>query len=101
MINELNNKIAVLADLYLNYRDEEQFKEFADYNDIGLPIAHLVHTGLVTMNKEGEIYIEETYDLLVSAMNVDPDGNYETIPKTSNKMSTQLHSFPEKTLYKS
>jgi hypothetical protein len=79
MINELNNKIAVLADLYLNYRDEEQFKEFADYNDIGLPIAHLVHAGLVTMNKEGEIYIEETYDLLISAMGVDPEGNYETI----------------------
>jgi hypothetical protein len=79
MINELNNKIAVLADLYLNYRDEDQFKEFADYNDIGLPIAHLVHTGLVTMNKEGEMYIEETYDLLIAAMGIDPDEVYETI----------------------
>jgi hypothetical protein len=79
MINEQNNKIAVLADLYLNYRDEEQFKEFADYNDIGLPIAHLVHTGLCNMNKEAELYIEETYDLLIAAMGVDPDEVYETI----------------------
>ena len=88
MINELNNKIAVLADLYLNYRDEDQFKEFADYNDIGLPIAHLVHTGLCTMNKSGEIYSEETYDLLVSAMNVDPDGNYESIEDMLQFMET-------------
>ena len=59
-----------------------------DYNDIGLPIAHLVHTGLVTMNKEGEIYIEETYDLLISAMGVDPEGNYETIEDMLQFMET-------------
>ena len=88
MINELNNKIAVLADLYLHYREDDEFKEFADYNDIGLPIAHLVHTGLVTMNKEGEIYIEETYDLLISAMGVDPEGNYETIEDMLQFMET-------------
>ena len=84
----MDRKIGVLADLYLNYRDEDQFKEFADYNDIGLPIAHLVHTGLVTMNKEGEIYIEETYDLLISAMGVDPEGNYETIEDMLQFMET-------------
>jgi hypothetical protein len=88
MINELNNKIAVLADLYLNYRDEEQFKEFADYNDIGLPIAHLVHTGLCTMNKSGEIYVEETYDLLVTAMGVDPEESYVTIEDMVQSIET-------------
>lgn len=88
MINEQNNKIAVLADLYLNYRDEEQFKEFADYNDIGLPIAHLVHTGLCNMNKEAELYIEETYDLLIAAMGVDPDEVYETIDDMIQFMET-------------
>jgi len=89
MINELNNKIAVLADLYLNYRDEEQFKEFADYNDIGLPIAHLVHTGLCNMNKEGEMYVEETYDLLVTAMGVDPEESYETIEDMIQSIETK------------
>ena len=88
MINQLNNKIAVLADLYLNYRDEEQFKEFADYNDIGLPIAHLVHTGLCTMNKSGEIYVEETYDLLVTAMGVDPEESYVTIEDMVQSIET-------------
>ncbi len=88
MINEQNNKIAVLADLYLNYRDEDQFKEFADYNDIGLPIAHLVHTGLCNMNKEAELYIEETYDLLIAAMGVDPDEVYETIEDMIQFMET-------------
>jgi len=88
MINQLNNKIAVLADLYLNYRDEEQFKEFADYNDIGLPIAHLVHTGLCSMNKEGEVYVEETYDLLVTAMGVDPEESYVTIEDMVQSIET-------------
>ena len=89
MIDEMNRKIAVLADLYLNYRDENKFKEFADYNDIGLPIAHLVHTGLCTMNKEAELYVEETYDLLIAAMGVEPDLNYQTIEDMLESMETR------------
>ena len=85
----MDRKIGVLADLYLNYRDEDQFKEFADYNDIGLPIAHLVHTGLCNMNKEAEVYVEETYDLLVSAMGVDPEQDYQTIDDMLDSMDTR------------
>ena len=89
MMNEMDRKVGVLADLYLNYRDEDQFKEFADYNDIGLPIAHLVHTGLCNMNKEAEVYVEETYDLLVSAMGVDPEQDYQTIDDMLDSMDTR------------
>ena len=88
MISPFNKRLTILSDVYLHYREDDEFKEFADYNDIGLPIAHLVHTGLVTMNKEGEIYIEETYDLLISAMGVDPEGNYETIEDMLQFMET-------------
>lgn len=89
MMNEMDRKVGVLADLYLNYRDENQFKEFAEYNDIGLPIAHLVHTGLCNMNKEAELYVEETYDLLVSAMGVDPEQDYQTIDDMLDSMDTR------------
>ena len=89
MMNEMDRKVGVLADLYLNYRDENQFKEFAEYNDIGLPIAHLVHTGLCNMNKEAEVYVEETYDLLVSAMGVEPDLDYHTIEDMLESMDTR------------
>lgn len=89
MMNEMDRKVGVLADLYLNYRDEVQFKEFAEYNDIGLPIAHLVHTGLCNMNKEAEVYVEETYDLLVSAMGVEPDLDYQTIEDMLESMETR------------
>ena len=88
-MNEMDRKVGVLADLYLNYRDENQFKEFAEYNDIGLPIAHLVHTGLCNMNKEAELYVEETYDLLVSAMGVDPEQDYQTIDDMLDSMDTR------------
>ena len=88
-MNEMDRKVGVLADLYLNYRDENQFKEFAEYNDIGLPIAHLVHTGLCSMNKEAELYVEETYDLLVSAMGVDPEQDYQTIDDMLDSMDTR------------
>ena len=34
-MQDQTKKIAVLADLYLNYRDEVLFKTFADYHDNG------------------------------------------------------------------
>jgi hypothetical protein len=89
MLDEMNRKIAVLADLYLNYRDENQFKEFADYNDIGLPLAHLVQQRLCTMTKEAEIYVDETYDLLISAMGVDPELDYQTIDDMLESMEAR------------
>jgi hypothetical protein len=88
MLDEMNRKIAVLADLYLNYRDENQFKEFADYNDIGLPLAHLVQQRLCTMTKEAEIYVDETYDLLITVMGVDPELDYQTIDDMLDAMGT-------------
>ena len=41
------------------------------------------------MNKEGEMYVEETYDLLVTAMGVDPEESYETIEDMVQSIETR------------
>jgi hypothetical protein len=70
---------AILSDLWINYRDSEELAEFFSYADIGLPMAYLVHTKLVTANDSGVPYIEEAFDSFCQATNNDSDGNYKSL----------------------
>lgn len=80
-------KIAVLSDLYYNYRDQDPYKEFAEYNDIGLPLAYVVHNNLAEIGPEGRVFIEETYDLLCSAMDINPEEEYHSFEDMLNEHS--------------
>jgi len=79
MISPFNKRLTILSDVYLHYREEDEFKEFAEYNDLGLPLAHVCASGLAEIKPDGIVYIEETYDLLIDAMGLDPDVEYNSI----------------------
>jgi len=68
---ELSDKAGVLAELWINYRDDEDFTDFIEYNDIGLPLAYYVAEGLVKETSPlGDQYIIETFDMFANALNV-------------------------------
>lgn len=79
MATTFDNKCAILADLWLNYKDNEDLQDFIEYNDLGLPLAYVIHTGLATVNDEGIIYVDETFNLLCNGLGVDLDGEYESL----------------------
>jgi hypothetical protein len=85
MATDFSNKCAILSELWMNHRDEEALADFVEYNDLGLPMAYLINTELVTPNKSAEIYIDETFSLLAAAIGVDPEGDYQTL----NQMFSQ------------
>ena len=85
-INPMKKKLQILSDVYLNYRDADEFKEFAEYNDLGLPLAHLVASGLASLETEGFVYVSETYDLLVDAMGLPEDYEYESLEEMIDLM---------------
>jgi len=62
-----DNKVEILATLWNVHRDNKELQDFIEYNDIGLPLAYFVAEGLVTINDEARIYINETFDLLLEA----------------------------------
>lgn len=67
----LADKAGVLAELWINYRDDEDFTDFIEYNDIGLPLAYFVAEGLVSDTSPlGDQYITETFDMFATALNV-------------------------------
>jgi hypothetical protein len=68
------NKCTVLAELWLNNRDEEQFTEFIDYNDLGLPLAYILENKIADLNESSERYINETFGLLLELLEIEDQG---------------------------
>lgn len=67
----LADKAGVLAELWINYRDDEDFTDFIEYNDIGLPLAYFVAEGLVSDTSPlGDQYIIETFEMFSTALSV-------------------------------
>ena len=74
MTTNFLNKTSILAELWMNYRDDEGLQDFIEYNDLGLPLAYFLYNELVLPTKQSEIYIEETFSLLVAALDVEDVG---------------------------
>jgi hypothetical protein len=67
----ITDKAGILAELWINYRDDEDFSEFIEYNDIGLPMAYYVAEGLVKETTDlGDQYILESFDMFATALGI-------------------------------
>ena len=69
-----SDKCQILAELWLNYRNEEEFEDFLEYNDLGLPIAYAIANSIVKPTEMAERFVEETFDLLLAALEVQDEG---------------------------
>lgn len=78
MPNNFLNKTSILSELWMNYRQDENLKDFIEYNDLGLPLAYILFNDIATANDESEIYVNETYDLFVNALGI-PDEEYTSL----------------------
>jgi hypothetical protein len=76
---EIEDKIAILADLWLNFRDDPSIEDFVAYNDLGLPLAYAVHAALSEITDDGIPYVEETYNLLAESLGLDMDEDFSTL----------------------
>jgi hypothetical protein len=74
---DLVTKIGILGTLYSNHREDKGFKEFIEYNDLGLPLAYFLNEGLILdLSPDAVRYIEETWELFIASLDV----NEEEIP---------------------
>lgn len=78
MPTTFSSKCEILADLWLNYREDENFTDFVEYNDLGLPLAYLVFSNIAKIEEYGERFINETFDLLLAGLDIEDKG-YETL----------------------
>ena len=76
--NTFENKITILAELWMNYRDDEDLQDFVEYNDLGLPLAYFLMNEIVLPTSQSELYINETYDLFIASLQVE-DKEWESL----------------------
>lgn len=69
-----SSKCDILSNLWMNYRDDEDFIDFIEYNDLGLPLAHFISEGIVSTTPLAQQYIEETFNLFIAALDLEDTG---------------------------
>jgi hypothetical protein len=69
-----SDKCFILGDLWLSYRDDEQFKDFVEYNDLGLPLAYAISANIVESTDLSKKFVEESFDLLLAGLGLEDTG---------------------------
>jgi hypothetical protein len=75
---DFKRKCSILNQVWQTYRYDDQFEDFVDYNDLGLPLAAMIDEGIVSSTPRAEIYVEETYALFLEALDVE-DKDYDSM----------------------
>lgn len=84
MKTEFKNKCIILGDLWLNYRQQDLFEDFIEYNDMGLPLAYMISESIAEPTELGSKYVEETWDLFMAAMEIEDTG-FDTLDQVLDK----------------
>lgn len=78
---EFADKTGILGQLWIDFREDDNFKAFMEYNDIGVPMAYFVAEGLVKdLTPLGEQYIEESIEMMFKLLDIteeEVDGLHE------------------------
>lgn len=73
-LTEYKIKIEILAELWMNSREDEEFEKFFSYNDLGLPLAYALREGIVPSTGKASNFINETFASLLSTLEIEDEG---------------------------
>ncbi len=59
-----------------------ELKSFIEYYDVGLPMAYMISSGMVTPNLQSKKYIDETWEALMEKDELLGDNCYDEDPDT-------------------
>ena len=73
-MTDFSNTCGILGELYFNYKEDLGFKEFIEFNDLGLPLAYLIKENLCESTPLGEKYISGTWELFLASLKIEDEG---------------------------
>ena len=73
-MTDFTNICEILGSLYANYKEDEDLKDFIEFNDLGLPLAYFVSEDLCQVSDDGARYITETWQLFLASMELEDTG---------------------------
>ena len=60
-------------------KEDPEFKDFVEYNDIGLPLAFLLDTNMVDASEQAKGYVVETWDIFLNALGLENDIEWKSL----------------------
>ena len=64
----------ILSEMHIAYTEEDDYVDFVEFNDLGVPLAYFINEGLATPSKEGKEKVLETWELLMAVGNKEDTG---------------------------
>lgn len=90
-------KCAILAELWMEHREDEDFKEFCEYNDLGLPLAYLLANEIVATTEAATEFVNETFTLLLKGLEIEDTG-FESLAQMIGEDEVPQEAAPANTL---
>jgi hypothetical protein len=78
-LTPFTNRTMILADLWMNYRGDEEFNDFIEYNDLGLPLSYAIANNIVSKTDMAERLINETFEVFLAALEIPEDEGFDTL----------------------
>jgi hypothetical protein len=73
-ITTQESKADILSELWLGYKNDQNFEDFFSYNDLGLPLAYAISNGIVKATETSNRFIDETFSLLLASLEIEDEG---------------------------
>ena len=74
-----NVRCDILSEIWLNYRNDQNFEDFIAYNDLGLPLAYCISSGIIKPKKKAMSYVNEAWLLLLAGLEIEEDLGFEDL----------------------
>jgi len=69
-----DSKAYILGQVWMRHKTVDELAEFFRYNDVGVPLAFAFAEGIVNHSPTLEKYVNETFDQLLEALNLEDSG---------------------------
>lgn len=73
------NQVAILADLWTNYREEEAFAELFEFADLSFPLAFALFHGMIDTTEAVQNLVGETFRLLLEVLSIVEDEGFQNL----------------------
>jgi hypothetical protein len=71
---DFDSKALILGQLWINFKDDDEWTDFFEYNDLGLPLAFAFAEGIINQTPTLEQYINETWLLFLEGLEIEDLG---------------------------
>ena len=79
MATDLDTRTKILGQFYVNRQKFKNAQELFEKNDVGIPYAFLVASGITIMMEESSSYIKDSWISVCNYLNIDSRGFYSEI----------------------